>query len=227
MRTILTHPEIHSDRAPRNVSNATVGGRVFAARIAKATTYTDPEQWLTGADVALVEDVADLTGIDAELWEQRTGEPRENYLDRMATAILSTNPERDDTEPGNELAVLVGEAEAVVLAVLVAEAEAEVNAEAARYRLLEEAGRIEREEGDRAARAEVARQRRASGVSERLTRAAAVKAAAEEIDRTDGQPDDPSWSAAELRGVQKHSPFRNGSMYRFRRTDGSFAPVVA
>jgi hypothetical protein len=215
----LTHSPRLAELAPRNGSNPTVTGRAFAARIATATR-AGAELWLAHGDQALdfdlAADVATLTGVDAELWEQRIGESREGYLDRMATAILSTNPEWDDTNPSSDLETLVAEAETLV-----------VEAEAARYRLLAEAGRIEREEWERLARTQAAGERRATRVSERLTHAAQIKAAAEEIDRTGDEPDDPSWSAAELRGVQAHSPFRSGARYRFRRSDGTLAPLPA
>ena len=213
MRTSLTYAEARHETASRNVSNPTTG-RAFAARIARAT-QTDAELWLAGPALDLAADLADLTGVDAELWEQRVGESRESYLDRASTAILITNPELP-VDQADELAVLVAEAVAVVVA------------EAARYRLLMEAGRIERERCEREARAQASRERKAARVAERLARAAEIKAQCEELDRTAGQPDDTSWSAAELRGVQRHSPFRNGTaVYRFRRSDGTLAPVVA
>ncbi|MFD9593134.1 hypothetical protein ACFWA9_10290 [Kitasatospora sp. NPDC059973] len=211
----LAHAATRDEITARNGSNSTTTGRAFAARIARVTR-TDAELWLAGGDLdqELAADLAGMTGVDAELWEQRSGEARETYLGRAASAILATNPEQDD-EIDAELELAVVQAEVIV------------RSEAARYRLLAEAGRIEAEQIERAERAKTTRQRRAGKVEERLGRAAARAAEFIELDRTDGEPDDPTWSAAELRGVQRHSPFRGGPVYRFRRSNGTLAPEVA
>ncbi|MFD4535637.1 hypothetical protein ACFWNL_18355 [Kitasatospora sp. NPDC058397] len=203
--------------APGNGSNSTTTGRPFADRIAKATVTVPAEQWLADADLdqQLAADLAGLTGVDAELWEQRDGEAREVYLDRAATAILDVNPDYTEYAAGGELELAVSEAESIV------------HSEAARYRLLSEAGRIEAERIAQNERVEAARERRAAAVEKRLGRAAARAAEFAELDRTAGEPDDPTWSASELRGVQAHSPFRSGYRYRYQRADGTLAPEKA
>lgn len=212
----LAHAATRYEITARNGSKTNTTGRAFAAQVARVTSHTDAELWLVAGDQdqELAADLSELTGVDAELWEQRSGEAREVYLDRAATAILDTNPET--AEVGSELEFAVAQAEAIV------------TSEAARYRLLFEAVKMETEQFEAIERAEAARARRAAGVEKRLSRAAAAAAEFEELDRTAGEPDDPTWSAAELRGIQRHSPFRNGSaVYRFRRSNGTLAPEVA
>ncbi|MFF2548319.1 hypothetical protein ACFVUY_37980 [Kitasatospora sp. NPDC058063] len=218
MSTIMPVSAQRTVTAPGNGSNSTTTGRPFAARIAKATSAAPAERWLAGADLdqQLAADLAGLTGVDAELWEQRDGESREVYLDRAASAIL-------DTHPDPEGAVEVD----VELELAVVQAEVIVESEAVRCRLENEAAEIEAEEAERSRRAEATRKRRAAKVEERLGRAAARAAEFAELDRTAGEPDDPTWSASELRGVQAHSPFRSGYRYRYQRADGTLVPEKA
>ncbi|MFD8597667.1 hypothetical protein ACFV1L_21955 [Kitasatospora sp. NPDC059646] len=216
MSTIVPAQQMRAVTGTGNGANSTTG-RTLARRIVRATSNVSAELWLAGGDLdqELAHRLADLTGVDAELWEQRDGEAREVYLDRAASAILDTNPDYAALSADDELSPAVAEAVAIT------------RTEGARIRLLAEAARIEAERNAKNERSEAARVRRAAGVEQRLSRAAQRAAEFELLDRTNGEPDDPTWSAAELRGVQKHSPFRSGPVYRFRRTDGTLASVVA